>query len=111
MPNTQVDMGHKPTKSIFVWRIQHYQIWKDITLLDIEALIGSPLVLNVSQLCSSNNYLPRLQLLASINLICMNNNFLRVDNLGFNKVGDDRDGKRTIFFKKRPCKPLSMHIL
>lgn len=69
MPNTQVGMEHKPAKSIFVWRIQHYQIWKDITLLDIEAPIDSPLVLDVSQLCSSKNYLPRLQLLASINLI------------------------------------------
>ena len=86
---------------------------EDMTLLDIEARIDSPPVLTITQPRCSNNYLPRLSLLASSNSICTNDSFLSVDNLASNEAGDDRDGlmERQQFSSKEVCKASSVHML
>ncbi|XP_024042932.1 uncharacterized protein LOC112099718 [Citrus clementina] len=65
---------------------------EDMTLPNIEARTDSPPVLTIIQPRCSNNYLPRLGLLASSNSISTNDSFVSVDNLASNEVGDDSDG-------------------
>ncbi|KAH9679403.1 SWIM-type domain-containing protein [Citrus sinensis] len=65
---------------------------EDMTLPNIEVRTDSPPVLTIIQPRCSNNYLPRLGLLASSNSISTNDSFLTVDNLVSNEVGDDSDG-------------------
>ncbi|KAK9191163.1 hypothetical protein WN943_019774 [Citrus x changshan-huyou] len=64
---------------------------EDMTLPNIEVRTDSPPVLTIIQPRYSNNYLPRLGLLANSNSISTNDSFLSVDNLVSNEVGDDSD--------------------
>ena len=84
MPNTQVNIEHDPTEVYFDV--------ENRTLPDIEARTDSPSVLTITQPRYNNNYLSRLNLLASSNSMCTNDLFLNVNNLGSNEVGDDSDG-------------------
>ena len=63
-----------------------------MTLPNIEVRIDSPPALTIIKPRCSNNYLPRLGLLASSNSISTNDSFLSVNNLVSNEVGDDSDG-------------------